>query len=277
MSKKYFSYSDLADECILASKSQILGNQTHSGKYGLKKYEFTVSKQDEEKIGKSEGDYVTINCSKLLAHLTRVQDYVATEVAYALRKFILSNTGKKNPFVLVVGLGNGGMVADSLGVKVAENLLITHGIPEFAREELGDLSAIIPGVGGCTGIATYNIILGVCKEIKPDLILAIDTLTACDFSRLGCSFQMSNTGLTPGAGVGNTTKVLNKNTLGIPVIAMGVPMMISGYGICNQTDKEMAEKVFAPKEIDILTLKCARTLSMAINLAVHGKVYKDYC
>ncbi|MBQ8761807.1 MAG: GPR endopeptidase, partial [Clostridia bacterium] len=177
MKKTINFYSDLADERISASNSKIMGEQTYSGKYGLKKFEFTVKKEDEKVLGKSAGNYVTINCSKLLAHLTRVQDYVAKEVAYALRKFILSTTNKKNPFVLVVGLGNGGMVADSLGVKVAENLLITHGMPEFAREELGDLSAIIPGVGGCTGIATYDIIAGVCEKVKPDVVIAIDTLT----------------------------------------------------------------------------------------------------
>lgn len=270
-------YSDLVDEKVSSFNENDFGKIVHKGKYGLTRYEFFVDKKMEQQIFKPQGNYVTINCSKLLAHLTKVQDYVATEVAFSLRKLILKATKKSKPFLLVVGLGNKSMVADSLGALVAENLLITHHIPELLKEELGDLASFIPGVGGVTGLETFDIIAGVVSKIKPDVILAIDALTAIDEKRLGCSFQMSDSGIQPGAGVGNDTKTLNFKSIGVPVIALGVPMMVSGYGICKTIEKDKQNNVFAPKEVDILIEKCARTLSVAINLAVHGKVYKDYC
>ena len=206
-------YTDLIDEKIAVSKIGGIGKQIKTGKFGLEKLEFKVTKDNEKELGKPCGNYITINCSKLLAHLTEVQDYVATEIAFSLRKLLLKSTGKKNPFVLVVGLGNQSMVADSLGALVVKDLLITHSIPELARTELGDLAAFIPGVGGCTGLATYDIIMGVCQRVKPDIIIAIDTLTANDSKRLGCSFQMCDAGIKPGAGVGNDTKILNQTTV----------------------------------------------------------------
>ena len=268
-------YSDLIDEQIAAGSQCCLGQLMHKGKFGLMRFEFNIDNQNKDVYQKKVGEYVTINCSRLLAHLTRVQDYVATEIAFSLRKFLLKNTKKARPFVLVVGLGNKNMVADSLGARVLENLLITHNVPELIKEELGDLAAFLPGVGGQTGIATYDILLGVIQKVKPDLIVAIDALTAADEKRLGCSFQMSDAGLSPGEGANNETTFLCAKTVGVPVVAVGVPMMVSSSGICKCNIKN--NNIFAPKEVDIFISKCARTLAIAINLAVHGKVYKDYC
>lgn len=268
-------YSDLIDEQISASKQSDFGLLVHRGKFGLERYEFSVNGGNRGNSQKPIGDYVTINCSRILAHLTSVQDYVATEIAYSLRKFLIKSTKKENPFVLVVGLGNKNMIADSLGARVIESLLITHNVPELLKQELGDMAAFVPGVGGQTGISTFDILHGVVERVNPDVIIAIDALTAASEKRLGCSFQMTNAGLTPGAGVGNSTTFLSEQTIGVPVIGVGVPMMVSANGIC--LNNSCSSGIFAPKEVDIFISKCTRTLAIAINLAVHGKVYKDYC
>lgn len=276
--KKYEFYSDLADEALSASGEIDFGKLVWKGKFGLEKYEFDIPDQNTaRRLGKAVGHYTTINCTRLLAHLRPVSDYMAKKLAESLRAFISSNTKSDNPLIMVVGLGNGGMVADSLGVAVARGLLITESVPAELAEDLGRLCVLIPGVGGCTGIASFDIIAGTCARVKPDVIIAIDTLTASNPVRLGCSFQMSDSGIKPGAGVGNDIKMLDRQTLGVPVIALGVPMMTSGFAISENYQNRWADTIFAPKDVDLYIDKCSRTISVALNLAVHGTGYQDYC
>ncbi len=279
MSKKISEfYSGLADEALSASGEMDFGKLVWRGKFGLEKFEFDIPNQAAaRRLGKAVGHYTTINCSRLLAHLRHVSDYVAKKLAESLKAFIAANTKSDKPLIMVVGLGNEGMVADSLGVAVARELLVTERVPEELACELGRLCVLIPGVGGCTGIASFDIITGTCARIKPDIIIAIDTLTASSPSRLGCSFQMADSGISPGAGVGNNIRKLNNHTLGVPVIALGVPMMTTGFAISENEESQWAKTVFAPKDVDLYINRCARTISRALNLAVHGTGYQDYC
>jgi len=271
-------YSDLVDEQLNVDSSLCFGNLTKKGKYDLEKFEFDIDSPElARKIGKAEGHYTTINCSKILPHLTEVQDYVAEQISQSLKIFFTRATAKKFPKVMVVGLGNRGLVADSLGVAVTDRLISTIQIPKELCTKLGKLCFLNTGVGGITGIASFDVVKGVASIVKPDIVIAIDALVAHNPARLGCSFQISNSGITPGAGVKNYLQTLNKQNLGCSVVAIGVPMMISGSNLCENIQKGISEKIFAPKEVDIYIDKCARTISNAINIAVHGKSYKNYC
>ena len=131
---------------------------------------------------------------------------------------------------MIVGLGNSYATADSLGPKVANKIEVTRHIkkyyPQYLKENTRSISAISPGVLGITGIETLEFVKGVTQTIKPDLIIAIDSLCTRNIERISTSIQISDTGIVPGAGVGNKREELSKETLGIPVIAIGVPTVV---------------------------------------------------
>ena len=269
-------YSDLIDEKINENDadSGVLGEVTHTGKYNLKCFEINLDdEQLARRLGKECGIYKTVNISNVIhsSHLAR--EYLINFLADTLG-FFIRETDKKNPSILVVGLGNAFLLADSLGAKVITNLLITHNLPKDVKKGLGDVSALIPGVSGLNGISTFNIVKSIVDIEKPDIVIVIDALTARSYKRLGCSFQFSNTSVSPGAGVGNVNKKLSKYNLGADVIAVGVPLMINAKNFAELD--ELPNIVVTPKEIDIYVNTCAKVLAKAINLAIHGKKYKFF-
>ncbi len=268
-------FSDFIDESFEAENDLCFGSKTKIGKYGLEKYEFEVDSPIlAKKLCKKMGHYTTINCKFLYSGLSGVDEYVCDELTKSLRLFLKKVTSKKSPLVLVVGLGNNGIVSDSLGTKVTEKIFATTCLPSVLKKGLGKLCYINAGVGGQTGITSFDIIKSVTEIVKPDVIIAVDALCTISAKRLGLSFQISNSGISPGAGVKNNLKALNKETLGVEVIAIGVPMMISGSGLCEQIDDSIADKIFAPKDVDIQIEKCSSLIGKAINKLVHKKNIK---
>ena len=164
--------------------------------------------------------------------------------------------------------------------SVAQNLLITRAIDKSnikPLKTLGDLSALTPGVLGTNGITTFDIISGVTAKTQPDILIAIDALCASSIRRVGCCFQLSNAGISPGAGVANAQKTLNETTLGLPVIALGVPLMIHAHALCaDGLVPEASGLVVTPKDIDFYIKICTHIVSNAINLAVHGEEYFNF-
>ena len=140
--------------------------------------------------------------------------------------------------MLVVGLGNIYVTPDALGPKVVSGINVTRHIIKYAKELLtspvNEISAIAPGVMGTTGIETGEIIKSVVNEVKPDVIIAIDSLASLSVSRVGRTIQLGNTGITPGAGIGNKREAINMKTLGVPVIAIGVPTVVESAVIVNE-------------------------------------------
>lgn len=263
-------YSDLIDERFNVAKGIESGKLTKNGKYGIKKFEYQIKTQKEAKLLQKEiGHYSIINCTSLFLFSKEVEDYVTEKISKSLSKFFNLATKKKKPLVLVVGLGNKGIIADSLGSKVTEQVFASRLLDKKLKKDFGNLCCFNAGVGGVTGILSYDLVLGVIKMIKPDIVIAVDALVAHEASRLGKSFQISNAGITPGAGVKNFLTPLNKKMLGCEVIAIGVPVMISGLSLCENIDKTLQDKIFAPKEIDLFIDKCASIIGGAINLAVH--------
>lgn len=155
-----------------------------------------------------------------------------------VKQMIEKNTSEKDD-VMVVGLGNLNITPDALGPKVISEVNITRHIleyvPNFMDENTRPVSAISPGVLGTTGIETVEILKGVIDRVKPKAIIAIDALASRKMDRISSTIQIADTGIHPGAGVGNNRKELSKETLGLPVIAIGVPTVVEAATIANDT------------------------------------------
>lgn len=182
------------------------------------------NEQGSQKIGKPIGDYITIDMPSFTAYDGETMDRVSNVVAEVLERLIKIDV-KKN--VLIVGLGNWQVTPDALGPKVAEKIMVTRHLqtvmPEAIDDSVRPVCSIAPGVLGVTGIETVEIVKGVVEKIKPDLVICIDALAARRIERVNATIQIGNTGISPGAGVGNNRKQINKENLGIDVLAIGVP------------------------------------------------------
>ena len=194
-----------------------------------------LNAKGEKLLGKPQGSYITIEGDELNESDEDIHKDFSVSLADNLRQLI--GDCKK---LLVIGLGNRHITPDALGPLVVDNLFITrHLISEGIITDSLELSAISPGVMAQTGIETYEMLSSLCNKIKPDLIIAIDALAAREPSRLGRTIQICDTGISPGAGVGNNRAKLNYETLGIKVIAIGVPTVISVPAIVNQAIEGM--------------------------------------
>lgn len=267
-----------------------------------------------EKMCKPIGNYITIESPYL-----KVNDPDAHKELIALLSKYLGKLHNldNNALVLVVGLGNWRVTPDSLGPKVVSKILVTRHIRENLPEEIDDcvrgVAAISPGVMGITGIETVEIIKGIAEKIKPDLIIAVDALAARRAGRINSTIQMSDTGVSPGAGVGNKRGSINRETMGVPVIAIGVPTVVDAATLVNDTldflledminssqkGKELYKMLWdmqqedkyklichildpynenlfvTPKEVDAVVDSLANIVANAVNIAVHPGVNQE--
>ena len=195
-----------------------------------------TNEEGEKIIGKPIGNYITVDLKKLkLAQGEEIEKY-GEAVANELKKIIDMHIEKQDE-ILVVGLGNLYVTPDSLGPKVVQEIDVTRHIikylPQYVEEGTRSVSAISPGVLGTTGIETLEIIKGIVDNVKPKLLIVIDSLASRSIERISSTIQISDTGIVPGAGVGNTRSEISKNTLGIPVIALGVPTVVESAVLVN--------------------------------------------
>ncbi|MDQ0414438.1 GPR endopeptidase [Mesobacillus stamsii] len=212
-----------------------------------------VTAEGEKNLGKKQGQYLTIEVVGIRQQDTELQGKVENVFANEFAQFIKQSGIKKDDSCLVVGLGNWNVTPDALGPLVCENLLVTKHLfdlqPESVEDGYRSVSALAPGVMGLTGIETSDIIFGVVEKTKPDFVIAIDALASRSIERVNSTIQISDTGIHPGSGVGNKRKELSKETLGIPVIAIGVPTVVDAVSITSDTidfilkhfGKEMSE------------------------------------
>lgn len=198
-----------------------------------------ITKQGAEALGKKEGKYLTLEVIGIRQQDTELQQKVEETFALEFSHFMKDLGIKEDATCLVVGLGNWNVTPDALGPQVCESLLVTRHLyelqPESVDEGYRPVSAIAPGVMGLTGIETSDIILGVVEKTKPDFVIAIDALASRSIERVNSTIQISDTGIHPGSGVGNKRKELSKETLGIPVIAIGVPTVVDAVSITSDT------------------------------------------
>lgn len=206
---------------------------------GIKLSYVEVTEEGAQSIGKKAGTYITIEAQGIREQDTELQKKVEEVFAKEFHTFLRKLNIEKEASCLVVGLGNANVTPDALGPLAVENLLITrhlfHLQPESVEEGFRPVSAIAPGVMGTTGIETSDIIRGVVEKTKPDFVVVIDALAARSIERVNATIQISDTGIHPGSGVGNKRKELSKETLGIPVIAIGVPTVVDAVSITSDT------------------------------------------
>ena len=264
-----------------------------------------TSEQGDHAIGKPKGEYITIDIKKINLLTEEELEDASKILAEELKRLI----GEKIEFkddVLIVGLGNEEVTPDALGPNVIKNVEITRHIinylPQYIDENTRPVSAIAPGVLGTTGIETLEIIKGVVEHIKPKLLIVIDALASRSMERISSTIQISNTGIVPGAGVGNTRKEISENTLSIPVIAIGIPTVVETAVVVNDALDIFIEKlqqeaksndylneikekdnyeeikeallpkdfnfIVTPKEIDELVLNMGKVVANGINMSL---------
>lgn len=190
------------------------------------------NKRGAELMGKPEGTYLTLE----RRDLTEAEDAVQEAFCQALGNCIRRLLPKKWNCLLVAGLGNRELTVDALGPKTVDALSMTRHL-RAGRQ----LCGVVPGVMAQTGMETAEILTGIVGEVKPDAVLVIDSLAARKGNRLGAVVQLSDTGIAPGSGVGNQRSALNRSSLGVPVIAIGVPMVISAAALACDTFQALAE------------------------------------
>ena len=178
--------------------------------------------------------------------------------------------------VLVAGIGNRRITPDALGPLAADMVLATRHIDaEFSRscglEDLRPTAVVVPGVLGQTGIESSEILRALCQTIRPGAVVVIDALAARLASRIGCTVQINDTGISPGSGVGNHRHAINKDTLGVPVVAIGVPTVVNAatlvreFSDAEDIDNACRSMVVTPREIDILVQRASRLVAYSIN------------
>lgn len=187
-------------------------------------------------IRKPIGSYITVDIKDLkIATEDEIQE--SAEILSKELIQLLTNHIDKQGEILVVGLGNMYVTPDSLGPKVINDIDVTRHLikyaPQYVEEGTRMVSAVSPGVLGTTGIETMEILEGIVKNIHPKLVIVIDALASRSIERISSSIQLSDTGIVPGAGVGNTRKEISENTLGIPVVAMGIPTVVESAVLVN--------------------------------------------
>lgn len=190
-------------------------------------------------MGKPVGTYITMEAPNMAVADEEYHREISEELAKYIKELI--KIKKEDYAVLVVGLGNRQVTPDALGPHVADNLAVTrHIVKEYGKYAMGEetahmTSAIVPGVMAQTGMETLEIVKGIVGEAKPDLVIAVDALAARNSKRLNRTIQIADTGINPGSGVGNHRNGINKDTIGVPVIAIGVPTVVDAATIVNDT------------------------------------------
>lgn len=274
-----------------------------------------VSEKGEENIGKPMGNYITLEIPGLRYHDQDLFEDTCRELAKELTKII--KLGEKDT-VLVVGLGNWNVTPDALGPKVVSSLMVTRHLLEYVPEEVDEgvrpVCAIAPGVLGITGMETGEIIKGIVDRVKPKLVIAIDALASRRMSRVSTTIQICDTGISPGAGVGNKRMELNEKSLGVPVIGIGVPTVVDAATMANDTidlvldsminqakegtdfysmlkdlDRDtkygliqevlnpyIGNLIVTPKEVDDIIERISKVIANGLNIALHkGITLKD--
>ena len=227
-----------------------------------------ATKQAAEAVGKPEGRYVTID---LRPYFRREEGFFARAVgclASELRT-LLPGVGEDWP-VLVAGLGNRGMTADAVGPLALESLLVTrHMVRALPRQFRGftPVSALAPGVLAATGMEALELLRGAVQATGCAAVIAVDALAARSRERLCATVQLGDTGLIPGSGVGNHRKAIDKTTLGVPVVAVGVPTVIAAH-LLGDGQPEDDPLFLTPRDIDGKVRELGRVIGYGVTLAL---------
>lgn len=251
---------------------------------GLSCQELIVRTQPgADAIGKPIGTYYTLDISPLLRREEKAFDEAAIALSQLIGRLIVGTFSLDSP-ILIVGLGNRDITPDSIGTHAATSTLVTKHLKEKMAEDFKGFSpvcVITPGVLGTSGIESFDYIKAVCNLVKPSLVIAIDALAARGLERLCSTIQITDTGISPGSGVGNTRPEISKATLGTYVIAIGVPTVVDLRTVCSDLFKSengsnnansmpnTESMIVTPRNIDTLVTSAARAVAYGVNLSLH--------
>jgi len=274
-------HENLVGEIKGVSKEELTLGKAKITKIGV------LDEEGEKAIGKPKGNYITIEVEPF----SQSQDYgdgrqeaISQEIANML---------PKEGTILIAGIGNSDITPDALGPKTARGILATRHISkEFAQSlglgELRSVATISTGVLGKTGMETAEILKGIVENIKPSAVIVIDALASRSLSRLGCTVQISDTGISPGSGVGNSRSEISEKTLGVPVIAIGVPTVVDAVTLASdimnsEGNNEVNEKIsprgeqmmVTPRDVDLMINNASSLVSLSINRALHPHISNE--
>ncbi len=281
-----FACSDLAAECAVCEGGGVRIRRSSAEECEITHVQID-SAQAAARIGKPQGRYVTVECGNVCELDGRREESVARVLSVEIRELARRMCARcvgADFSVLVVGLGNAEMTPDALGAKTVKILPVTrhlHRIEagEFVTRELCDLAAISPGVTAQTGMETAELLRGVVAAVHPDLVIAVDALAARSPDRLAATVQLCDSGIQPGGGIGNARRALTRESVGVPVMAIGVPTVINCATLlfdmmgedAAQSKSQALERARAlfvcPGEIDLLVGRAAALLSRALERA----------
>lgn len=256
--------TDLAVECFESTEKTKLDGVIVRENNAVTTVEVT-NENGALALGKPKGKYVTLNVQSFVTD-TNVFDERLNEFSSVLKTVLPKNVAS----VLVVGVGNENITADSLGPKTNDYVLATrHILPDLQKsldaDDLFNVATVTTGVLGETGIETAEIVKGIVRQISPDCVIAVDALAASSAERLGTTIQFSDTGISPGSGVGNHRDEISSTTVGVPVIAIGIPTVVS-TGVISGDGSDTA--FVTPREIDRITEQGAKLIGMGINVCL---------
>ncbi|NLF27440.1 MAG: GPR endopeptidase [Clostridiales bacterium] len=294
--------TDLAMESFQAAgRDEIPGVKVnHWETMGVTVTEVIIEDEDAgRQIGKAAGNYLTLECPGIrqrdIDSRLAMSNLLGEEIARMIRR-------EGDRPVLVVGLGNRNITPDSLGPKAVDKTLVTRHmfreIPEYADKRMRSVCAIAPGVLGVTGIETMEVIESLVKCLNPQSIVCIDALSARAADRICSTVQLTDTGIHPGSGVGNHRRALTKESLGVPVIALGIPTVIYAATLARDamelisTDRnvdgaalddierellkaDIGDMIVTPREIDDLITDAAGIVAAAVNRALQPELSEE--
>lgn len=240
-----------------------------------------LSEDAAREIGKPQGRYLTLELDALIRREEDAFPRACKALSTLLRELLPHpNDGP----VLIAGLGNRMITPDAIGPQTADHVIATRHLVAQSPAIFADwrpVSALAPGVLGQTGVETGEVICGVLDRVRPAAVIAVDALAAGRLSRLLRTVQLADTGITPGAGVGNARAALNKETLGVPVIAVGVPTVVDGATLAHEISSQLGQPacealddlsqpvMITTRDIDREVADISRMIGYAVNMALH--------
>ena len=268
------------DLAIELNAEKIKGTKTEEKAVGNIKTTITeiVDEAAAQRLNKPIGKYITVE----FPSVEKITDF--TDLKTAIKESLKELMGETSERVLVVGLGNTEITADSIGPQTALGILATRHITGQFAENIGlkglkSVSVVTPNVLGKTGIEATELVLGAVKIINPQAVIVIDALASSSISRLFRTVQISNTGITPGSGVKNSRRELSKKTLGVPVIAVGVPTVSDVNTIALELTglygNDNTDMIVTPKDADILSHRVSEILSQTINVFLQPEIEEE--
>lgn len=298
MSETVFPHTDLACERLAADVTLEGVEHTEEERRGCRISRLSVrSREGAEAIGKPEGSYVTMSFPPLY----ELHEGELAPLAETLSELILEfcdKLPKKPRSVLAVGLGNRAMTADAVGPESIRAMTATRHLriedPDlFDKYAEAELSLLAPGVMGETGIEAVELVAGAVRAAAPELVIAVDALAARSVTRLATTVQLSDTGIRPGSGVGNSRRAIDRETLGVPVLAIGIPTVVSSHtlvydafrqagladgeipGRLREVLSEGVSFFVSPRESDTVTERAAQLVANAVNASFSAGFFAE--